>query len=77
MTPSCKQYIQLGAVGGGRGSVERKSQQLDMCSMHHACALMCCLSERKNAVCDVFDSLIFVKIVRYPINTIHSLSLQA
>jgi len=34
-----------------------------------------CLPERKIVTCDVFD-IVYVAIVRYPINTVHRLSLR-
>jgi len=50
----------------------KSAAAVGLCCMHNARAPMCCLPERKNDICDVFDKrLSFVEIVRYSINAVH------
>jgi len=58
-----------------RKEVERAATVV-LCCMHNACVPICCLPERKkcNLWC-VWSRLTFAEIVRYPINTVHRLSL--
>jgi len=76
---SCNLCVQLGAVGGmvhEKGSRECRSSWTVLHA--NACAPMRCLPERKKChLWCVWQRLTFAEIVRYAINTVHWLTLQA
>jgi len=54
--------LSSGLLGGHPGMLQEKGSRerrsiWTVCCTHNACAPMRCLSERKNVICDAFDSI--------------------
>jgi len=83
MTPkSCNQCVTLRAIRGGawfRRKEVNSATAVGLCCMQNACAPVCFLPERKklSSVMCLIVSITFAEILRYPINLVHWLSLQA
>ena len=80
---SCNQCVQFSS-GLLEAWFRRKEVEsaavVGLCCMHNACAPMrCCLKEKEisSVVCLIASNICWDGIVRYPINTVHWLSLQS